>query len=295
MDKTFNISESATLTELSGSRYRVRLIEGDKLGTSGYYPSEVIKRDGPAIFKAGTPMYLDHQTPEESDHKPFGSVTTYAAELASDAVYEGDGLYADIEVFEHQRPLIKSLWNKIGVSIRATGKAVLDVVDGKQVPVFTSLDKARSVDFVTRAGAGGKLVTILESAVEEPVDEDKENMELKELADKVDTLVAMLQPKPAEESEVAPVVDLDKSLEVAEALSASKLNEAGRKRVVAALKADADADVSKLISAEEAYVAEIAEAAANEEEFELGAKEGAGGSGSGSVEVELKLPSAWSN
>ena len=300
MSKTYTINESATLTELTGSRYRMRIMEGDKLGATGFYPAEVVRRDGPKIFKAGTPMYLDHQTEAESQHKPFGSVTTYAAEFVSDAEYvEGDGLYADIEVFEHQRPLIKSLWNKIGVSIRATGNAVLDVIEGKKVPVFTSLDKARSVDFVTRAGAGGMLVNILESQAEESEEEDNKDMELKEISDKLDALalvVEKIQPVPAVESavETVEVVDLEKSLEVAEALAASNLTEAGRKRVVAALKADSEAEVSALITAEEAYVAEIAESANNnDEEFELGAEEGANRE-NGHKPVELKLPRTWS-
>lgn len=291
-----DIFEASALTDLadpSGARYRVRLIEANKLGSSGYYSEELLRNYGPKIFKAGTPMHLDHQMKGERTERPFGSVSTFAAELATDAVFENDGLYADITVFEHVRPMIKSLWDKIGVSIRAKGKAVLDVIEGRKVPVFTELTEAYSVDFVTRAGAGGKLVSILES--ETTTDED--NME--EVLAKLDELKAELVAKmeaAVESATKAPeapaaekVIDVERTLAVAEALAGSKLNAEGRKRVAALAAADG-ADISALIEAEEAYIASAQEAASGSDE-EFGAEEG--DSGAPKAPVELKLPGAW--
>lgn len=308
MNKT-DILEAATFNvqpiELTGRKYRVRLIEGDRLGSSGYYPAETLRRDGPRIFKKGTPMYLDHQTPDEKTHKPFGSVTTFAGTLAEDAVYEEDGLYANIEVFEHQMPLIKSLKDHIGISIRATGRTMNEKIGDKTVPVFKELIEAKSADFVVKAGAGGKIMSILESATTE-----EENMEL---AEKIDALEAALPAqisaaiesalksialaeKQAEEQKsekTETVVDYAKVVELAEALSASSLPAAGRARVLELHKANGE-DIAKLITAEEAYI----KANAAETGHEAGAEESLKVKDAEEQQqkkpvTELKLPTRW--
>lgn len=267
-----DILEAATFApsgDLQGSRYKVRLIQGDVLGSSGYYPAEMLRRDGPSIFKKGTPMFIDHQTPQEKADRPFGSVSTFVGELAEDAYYENDGLYSDIEVFEHHRPMIKGLKDRVGISIRAKGKVVMQAFNGKNIPVFRELTEARSADFVVRAGAGGKIVSILESAQDSEADSDntesEESMDevleaLKGLETRIDTRLTQLEEsakapvveeKPVEESET--VVDYDKVLEIAEALGASKLSAEGRARVLDLHKANGK-PLAELITAEEAYV-----------------------------------------
>jgi hypothetical protein len=145
-------------------RYRARLIEGDRWGTSGYYPRSVVERDGPAAWPVGTLQYLDHPTPDEEAGRPERSVRDLAARIATTPVYEGDGLYADIEVFPHAAPLIESLAETIGLSVRGEGTARFGEVAGRQGMIVESIDRGHSVDFVTKAGAGGKLVSLLESA-----------------------------------------------------------------------------------------------------------------------------------
>lgn len=300
--KTREILEAASFgvepIELQGRKYRVRLIEGNRLGTSGYYPEETLKRDGPKIFKKGTPMYLDHLTPDEKVHKPFGSVTTFAGTLADDAVYENDGLYADIEVFEHQMPLIKSLKDHIGISIRATGRTMNETINGKTVPVFKELIEAKSADFVVKAGAGGKIMSILESATLEEGNMEEVLNEITSLKaalpamikDAVEAAIPTAEVGSVEESAKAEtVVDYDKVVELAEALAASKLGAAGRSRVLALHKANGE-DIAGLITAEEAYLNENAEAAGSSE---AGAEESAEAEESAKAPVEAKLPSRW--
>jgi hypothetical protein len=147
-------------------RYRARLIEGDRWGSSGYYPAEVLQRDGPSVFPAGMLMYLDHPTLTETVDRPERSVRDLAARIATTPTYDTDGLYAEVEVFPHMQPVVDALAESIGLSIRAAGTAVQGEVDGRTGPVVTSLTEGRSVDFVTAAGAGGKLVQLLESARE---------------------------------------------------------------------------------------------------------------------------------
>lgn len=145
-------------------RYRARLIEGDRWGASGYYPAEVLRRDGPTAFAAGTQCFLDHPTLTETVDRPARSVRDIAGRIATTPVYDGDGLYADIEVFEHAAPLVDALADTIGLSIRAAGEAEYGTVAGRTGNVVSAITEGRSVDFVTRAGAGGRLVALLEAA-----------------------------------------------------------------------------------------------------------------------------------
>lgn len=307
MLKDTEIQEAAafnpTDAELVGRKYHVRLIEGDRLGSSGYYPAETLKRDGPRLFKKGTPMYLNHQTPDEKITRPFGTIQDFAGELAEDAYYENDGLYADIEVFEHQIPIIKSLKDRIGISIRAKGRSVIETMNGKAVPYFTELVEARSADFVMRAGAGGKIVSILESATDsETTSEPEEGMTkmdteileaFKAQSESIAKLTTVVEEalKPAKVETVveeSAEVDYDKVLEIAEAFVSSSLDAEGRARVLDLHRSNKK-PLAELIEAEEAYVKRAPVKTAAETE---GIEESA------ETEVEesaktFALPSAW--
>ena len=161
-----DIIESGTIqaTKVSGHRYRARLIEGDRWGSSGYYDREVLERDGPNVWPEGTPIYLDHPSISEQMERPERSVRDLAGKITSTPAYEGDGLYADVEFYPHTAPVIEALWSDVGMSIRAAGTTESGERQGRHGPVITSLTEGMSVDVVTRAGAGGKLVAMLESA-----------------------------------------------------------------------------------------------------------------------------------
>lgn len=138
-------------------------------GSSGYYPSDVLKRDGPRVFTSGLHMHLDHPSISEESDRPERSVTTLAGTLTSDARWDengaaGPGLYADAKVRRDLAPLIEELAPHIGVSIRALGKAGMREVDGKKVRSIEAIEQAKSVDFVTVPGAGGKVLDLIESA-----------------------------------------------------------------------------------------------------------------------------------
>lgn len=291
MFKDLELVEAGTFAlagkEATGRRWRAKLIAGDTLGSTAYYPAEILATQGPKIFKKGTPIFLDHQTPEERELKPFGSVQNFAGELAEDAYYDGDGLYAEIEVFENHAPMIKALSGKIGMSIRAQVRTVQEERQGRIVPVATEFLRARSVDFVVRAGAGGKLVQVLESAQDdEPIgsEQEKENTVMDEatkealeslatgqtdMVKAIAELAEALKPAPkvepeVEESKVDP-------LAVAKALADSELSESGRERAFELHKATGK-DITELIESEKAYEANfkktVEESAGSEEAAE---------------------------
>ena len=137
-------------------------------GSSGYYPAEVLQRDGPQVFKAGTKMFWNHATRNEEAERPEGDLRDLAAELVNDARWipdhpAGAGLYADAKVFEAYKPAIDDLAPHIGVSIRAAGKAQPGQAEGKPGKIITAITAARSVDFVTSPGAGGQILQLFEA------------------------------------------------------------------------------------------------------------------------------------
>lgn len=167
--------ESAVLTEASPliatpegvsekGIWFTRIIEADVEGSSGFYPAEVLRTYGPSAFPAGTHVYLDHPTADEEHERPERSVRDLAGFLVDDARFEegpnGRGLFARIQFTEDQKDRIKSLAPVLGLSIRAAGD-VAQEADGRRV--VRSISQGLSVDVVTRAGAGGRLVTMTES------------------------------------------------------------------------------------------------------------------------------------
>jgi len=147
-------------------------------GSSGYYPADVLERDGPKVFTKDMHMYWNHPTLTEETDRPERSLNDLAAVLVSDARWnkngpKGPGLYADAKVFEGYQKPVDNLAENIGVSIRAMGKAQQGTVDGITGPVITELTAGKSVDFVTAAGAGGEIITLFEAARVVRTDETK--------------------------------------------------------------------------------------------------------------------------
>ena len=60
-------------------------------GTSGYYPAEVLERDGPKVFPAGTKNFWNHQTDAEEAARPEGDLRDLASVLTEDAHFENNG------------------------------------------------------------------------------------------------------------------------------------------------------------------------------------------------------------
>ena len=175
-------------------------------GSSGYYSPEVLERDGPQVFTVGTKMYWDHQTATEEKERPEGSLDRLAGEFLTTAAWredgaDGPGLYADAKLFGQYKPAVNEMAKHIGVSIRAMGRAKEGEAEGRKGPIIAALTGARSVDFVTVPGAGGKVLQLFESyrgAPEAPTIEEvptiEENamseQEAQELREQVEALTA---------------------------------------------------------------------------------------------------------
>lgn len=138
-------------------------------GSSGYYPAAVLERDGPRIFRTGTLNFWDHMTDAQEAARPEGSLRDLASVLTEDARWdpkgsEGPGLYARAKVFSEFRQPVDDLARHIGVSIRAAGIAREGEAEGRTGRIIEKLTRGDSVDYVTRPGAGGKVLQLFESA-----------------------------------------------------------------------------------------------------------------------------------
>ena len=158
------LEEPKRLAEGFAADYPIKLIQPGR-GSSGYYPPEVLQRDGPQIFKAGTQMFWNHPTDAEEAERPEGNLDHLAAVTTSDARYDengkdGPGLYARAKVFSDYADKVQEKGKHIGISIRAGGSRddMATAPDGRR-GVITALKNAQSVDFVTKPGAGGKVFT----------------------------------------------------------------------------------------------------------------------------------------
>lgn len=188
-------------------------------GNSGYYSADVLKRDA-GIYAEGTQMFLDHPSISEAQDRPERSVRDLVGTLATPGRWEengvaGPGVYADAKVVEAFRDGLGELAPDIGLSHRMIGKAVQGEAEGREGSIIEAMVKATSVDFVTKAAAGGKVLELMESVrsrlgkpkehtdmpteleLKEATDgraaAEKERDELKEAGEKRDVEMARLQ------------------------------------------------------------------------------------------------------
>jgi hypothetical protein len=136
-------------------------------GSSGYYSADVCEAAGTdRVFTAGTHMYANHPTATENYERPVRDITQLAAVLAEDATWnaETNQLEAEVTTFSAWREPISEMAPHIGVSIRATAEVEEGTAEGREGPIITRIDEALSVDFVTKAGRGGKVLEVLEDA-----------------------------------------------------------------------------------------------------------------------------------
>jgi hypothetical protein len=135
---------------------------------SRYYPADVLERDVPNVYPAGTHMYIDHPSMTEAEDRPERSLQTLAAVFVDTpyAVREGDQVVmrTTARVYSRWKDFLSEAQDDIGVSINGSGDGEYATREGRAGLVLERLTHGASVDFVTKPGAGGRIVALLESA-----------------------------------------------------------------------------------------------------------------------------------
>ncbi len=125
-----------------------------------YYSDDLLKRDGPGAFAAGTHLYWNHPSASEDIDRPERSLRDLAGVTVTSARFEsqgraGPGLFAKIKTFAPFGDRIRELASHIGASIRAEGETEHGTANGRAGQLATKISRGLSIDFVTRAAAGG--------------------------------------------------------------------------------------------------------------------------------------------
>lgn len=281
--KALSEARAITQPELTGKTWKIKIIEGDRQGSSAYYPKEALE-SGKHLFSKGVRIFKNHPDAEEKWSRPERSIDDIIGWLSEDATFDGKDLFANAQFVEDYQPRIKELAEAgvIGMSIRASGE-MTEGTNGMELKKFTSV---QSVDVVTQAGAGGAFDTLVEADrknnseakdVSESQEEDETLEFPKELAEALDTqikavnaLVEALVKK--EEAEAKAVEEAARVAEeakepkaptaaaIAEALVEAGLAPKARARVLSAV--EGGADLAESIQAEKDIAAEVLEEAA---------------------------------
>ncbi|NCB87292.1 MAG: hypothetical protein EOM43_07430 [Gammaproteobacteria bacterium] len=166
------LEQGGGASSATGARARITIISPGQ-GSSGYYPPETIA-EAASLFPKGTHMYLDHATESERAERGVRSLEKLVAVFESDAELTPSGaLVADVKIMPAWQPFVREAYPYIGVSISASGEIEESAEHGRTITRLTAVE---SVDFVTKAGRGGKIDALLESAapVTESTARDKE-------------------------------------------------------------------------------------------------------------------------
>lgn len=203
-------------------------------GSSGVYPQATLEKAAEEnVFRAGTQMFIDHPSESEQWERPERSLRVLAGVLTTDARWDGEGLVAEAFIFPQWKDFIAPMAEHIGVSIRAAAEAHTNEQTGETI--IDRIVRAESVDFVTKAGRGGKIMKLYESAlperivIETSIQEQRKagEMEIKEAEYKE------LQEKAAKAEKLPELVGKVKELETALAEAKTKAERQAAEAVIA--------------------------------------------------------------
>lgn len=277
MTKQLIEASAISADSLTGKSWSLKIIEGDKEGSSAYYPKEVLQ-EGAHLFAEKTKIYLNHPTADDKFNQPERRVQDIVGYLSESATFDGKDLYANATFLPKYQQEIKDLAEAglIGMSIRAEGE--VSEASGKKTLVrFT---RVHSVDVVTEAGAGGGFAKLIESANHvsapesgaESLKEKESIMDPKELeaalsaliegvnklterADKEDADKATALAEAARLEAEAAAPKAPTAAEIAGALVEAELPKAAHAKVIAAV--ESGAVLAEAITAEKDFIAAI--------------------------------------
>ena len=177
-----NLSFDGELREANGEAGSRKVIldlivEGFGNAADGHYYSQSLLERVAHRFE-GAKMFSDHLT-REAEQKLGGLPRTWR-----DMVGRINRVWTDVneagkrvirgeaQIFDDQLwRLLEQAIDVVGVSINARGTAAPGTVEGRSARVVEDITKVKSVDVVAEAGAGGRILALVEAAVEEAIQE----------------------------------------------------------------------------------------------------------------------------
>lgn len=295
-------TESASLGEKVGGKYRVKIIAVGQ-GSSGYYSETLLENYGPTAFPAGTHVFLNHKTADDEYNQPERKVEAIAGFIDDAPVFEaqgaeGPGLYGAVRFKKDAENLISEIKDHIGLSIHARGSSS-EGPDGTLVIETLDYHPFNSVDIVTRAGAGGRILELMESYRDSsgtldtnttperdkmtPEDLEKITTALKEALSEFGTeLRESLKPEPVEKP--AEETDAPDLVEANEAALEAGLTKVQRAKVTEAVKAGVS--VEDAVKEQKEFLESVRAEAAAATTFTEGARASESGSATASYGVK---------
>ena len=307
VEETFAVKESAAFTivkeaqdmdlevsdflDLSDAKYNAKtsefenviLIEaGTNMAKRRHYPESTI-REAAAAF-AGLKMYINHPTKQEEKDRPERDVRDWVSTV-TESVYDSGKARAKVAIHDPwlKERLADPVFKKnIGLSINAGGKISIGLVEGQEMQIVEQIIPKRqngpaSVDWVTEAGARGRVENDLLESRREDMDMDFKTLTLEILkAARPDLVTAIAEgataefkTKEKELQESAATLKRDNMLmtqkdSIMALLKESKLPQAAQDRIFDSIKEtlfDDDAKLKEAVSgsvtSERAYISQF--------------------------------------
>lgn len=152
----------------------VKIIDAG-VGTSAEYTTEALQQAATSrVFPAGTHMYLDHADGMRRTPSGGRSIRDLASVTTTDAWYDETerALVAEAQAVSGYADTLESIADHVGLSISATAEVDPPTRTGGK-PVVRQFLAVESIDWVVKAGRGGKVLAILESATTEAAASDR--------------------------------------------------------------------------------------------------------------------------
>lgn len=152
-------------------------IISEGIGSSGAYPRKVLENAvTERVWPQGTKVFIDHPTESETYARPARTVKDLVGRTTRDAYIDESGrIVTEVKIFKPFRPLLTDadFIQSVGMSIRAAAEVRPGEYEGKKTTVVTRLipDVMNTIDVVTWAGRGGRVISLLES-LRTPTDSD---------------------------------------------------------------------------------------------------------------------------
>jgi hypothetical protein len=171
------IIQSPTINaDESSGKWLVEIIS-EGIGSSGAYPRKVLENAvTERVWPQGTKVFIDHPTESETYARPARTVKDLVGHTTRDAYIDESGrIVTEVKIFKPFRPLLTDadFIQSVGMSIRAAAEVRPGEYEGKKTTVVTRLipDVMNTIDVVTWAGRGGRVISLLES-LRTPTDSD---------------------------------------------------------------------------------------------------------------------------